>query len=143
MAAISTRAMRASTRFLTLMYRSRSCGRPEIDELDGVVAGADAVDAAETLDDAHRIPVDVVVDQVVAVLEVLAFADAVGGDEEVDFAVLGMDGNLGAALGARGEIGQDVVVVASCRRWCGCRRRRRPGRCGCRARCCAHATSDS
>jgi hypothetical protein len=31
--------------------------------------------------------VDVVVDQPVAVLEVLAFGDAVGGDQQVEFAV--------------------------------------------------------
>ena len=43
--------------------------RPEIDELDGLVRTADAVDTAEALDDAHRVPVDVVVDQLVAVLQ--------------------------------------------------------------------------
>jgi hypothetical protein len=48
---------------------------------------AETVDATETLDDAHRIPVDVVVDDGVAVLEVLALADAVGGDEQIEFAV--------------------------------------------------------
>ena len=35
---------------------------PEVDELDALVGRADAVDAAEPLDDADRIPVDVVVD---------------------------------------------------------------------------------
>ena len=45
---------------------------PEVDELDAVVGRADAVDAAEALDDAHRVPVDVVVDEPVAVLKVLA-----------------------------------------------------------------------
>ena len=48
---------------------------PEVHELDLRVGRADAVDAAESLDDPHRVPVDVVVDQVVAVLEVLALAD--------------------------------------------------------------------
>ena len=50
------------------------------------IGRADAVDAAEALDDAHRVPVDVVVDEVVAVLKVLAFGDAVGADQQVDFA---------------------------------------------------------
>ena len=63
--------------------------RPEVDELDALVGRADTVDAAEPLDDAHRVPVDVVVDDRVAVLEVLAFADAVGGDEQVDLAFTG------------------------------------------------------
>ena len=62
-------------------------GRPEVDELNGVVAALEAVDAPEALDDADGVPVDVVVDEVVAVLKVLAFADAVGGDEQVDLAV--------------------------------------------------------
>ena len=63
--------------------------RPEVDELDALVRRADAVDAAEALDDADRVPVDVVVDEVVAVLEVLALADAVGGDEQVELAFVG------------------------------------------------------
>ena len=62
---------------------------PEVDQLDDAVARAESVDAAEALDDAHRVPVDVVVDQVVAVLEVLALGDAVGGDQEVDLGGLG------------------------------------------------------
>ena len=62
---------------------------PEVDELDALVGRADAVDAAEPLDDADRVPVDVVVDDRVAVLEVLALADAVRGDQQVDFAVAG------------------------------------------------------
>ena len=45
---------------------------PVVDELDDGVLRADAVDAPEALDDPNRVPVDVVVDEVVAVLEVLA-----------------------------------------------------------------------
>ena len=47
--------------------------RPVVDELDDGVSRADAVDAPEALDDPNRVPVNVVIDQVVAVLEVLAF----------------------------------------------------------------------
>ena len=61
---------------------------PEVHQLDAGVGRADAVDAAESLDDPHRVPVDVVVDEVVAVLEVLALADAVGADEHVELAGL-------------------------------------------------------
>ena len=60
---------------------------PEVHELDALVGRADAVDAAEALDDPHRVPVDVVVDEEVAVLEVLALADAVGADQHVDLAL--------------------------------------------------------
>ena len=60
--------------------------RPEVDHLDGGIAAADAVDAPEPLDDADGIPVDVVVNQIVAVLQVLPLGDAVGCNEHVDFA---------------------------------------------------------
>lgn len=54
--------------------------RPVVHELDAGVLAADTVDTPETLDDANGIPVDVVVDQIVAVLKVLAFGNAVRGD---------------------------------------------------------------
>ena len=77
---------------------------PEVDELDALVVRADTVDAAKPLDDAHRVPVDVVVDDGVAVLEVLAFADAVGGDEQIEFPFSGEI--LGTLFGA-GREGRD------------------------------------
>ena len=61
---------------------------PVVDQLDLAVGGSDTVDPAEPLDDPHRIPVDVVVDQEVAVLKVLAFRDAVGADEDVQLSRL-------------------------------------------------------
>ena len=48
---------------------------PEVHELDAFVGCAEPVDAPEALDDAHRVPVDVVVDEPVAILQVLAFRD--------------------------------------------------------------------
>ena len=45
---------------------------------------ADAVDPAKALNQPHRVPVDVVVDHGVAVLQVLPLGNAVGGDEQVD-----------------------------------------------------------
>ena len=50
---------------------------PVVDELDDAVLAADTVDAPETLYDAHWVPMDVVIDEVIAVLQVLSLADAV------------------------------------------------------------------
>jgi hypothetical protein len=55
--------------------------RPVVDELDLSIGGTDAVDTPEALDDADGVPVNVVVIEVVAVLEVLALRDAVGADD--------------------------------------------------------------
>jgi hypothetical protein len=54
---------------------------------------------------------DVVVDEEIAVLEVLAFADAVGGDEEVDVAFGGEV--LGPLLGARRKGGEDAGELSA------------------------------
>ena len=48
---------------------------------------ADAVDAAEALFEAVRIPRQVVVDHQVGVLEVHAFAGGIGGDQDADVGV--------------------------------------------------------
>ena len=82
---------------------------PEIDELDALVGRADAINAAEALNDAHRVPVDVVVDQPVAVLKVLTLGDAVRGDEQVKLALAGKF--LGPLFGARRECGEDGCQV--------------------------------
>ena len=65
------------------------------------------------LDDAHRIPVDVEVDQIVAVLQVLTLADAVGGDEHVNLTVgVGEDGCfLLADWREEGEHGVEVEFL--------------------------------
>src|SRR6185295_6950381 len=83
---------------------------PEVHELDTVVGRADAVNTPEALDDAHRVPVDVVVDQPVAVLEVLAFGNAVGGDQQVEVAFGGEF--LGPLFGAWREGGEDRREIA-------------------------------
>ena len=57
--------------------------RPVVDELDDVICGPDTVDTAEALDDADRVPVDIVVDKVVTVLKVLTLGDTVCGDENI------------------------------------------------------------
>src|SRR6185437_10114308 len=43
----------------------------------------------KALDDAYRVPVNVVVNEPVAVLQVLALGNAVGGEEQVEFALAG------------------------------------------------------
>ena len=54
--------------------------RPEVNEVNRRVDAADTVDTPEALDDADGIPVDVVIDEVVAVLKILTLADAIRGN---------------------------------------------------------------
>ena len=75
--------MRVSTRLFRLMYSSRSMSGQKFTSWITSVPATDAVDPAKPLDDPHRVPVDVVVDEVVAVLEVLALGDTVRGDQDV------------------------------------------------------------
>ena len=44
-----------------------------------------AVDSPEALDNAHGIPVNIIVHQIVGVLEILSFGNAIRGDEDIDF----------------------------------------------------------
>jgi len=83
--------------------------RPEVDQLDGGVGTADAVNAAKALNDTHWIPVDIVIDQRVAVLQILAFGNAIGGNQKVNFPLLRHGGHFGALFGAGGKVGQDVI----------------------------------
>ena len=85
--------------------------RPKIYQLDGVVDAADTVNAAKALDDANGIPVDIVVDEVIAVLKILALGNAVRGDEQINLGVLWHGRNFVAVFGARGKVGEDLVVV--------------------------------
>ena len=57
---------------------------PVIDQLDDIVFRADTIHTSETLDDAYRIPMNIVVDQVVAVLQVLSLRDTVCGYQHID-----------------------------------------------------------
>ncbi len=113
----SAMTMRFSTRSLRLMYSSSEMSGQKFTSWMHGVCGADAVDAAEPLDDPDRVPVDVVVDEVVAVLKVLALGDAVGADEHIDLA--GSFGeNGGFFFGPRREEGeQRLEIVAASRVW--------------------------
>ena len=65
----------------------------------------------EALDDGNRVPVNVVVDDGVRVLQVLALGDAVGGDQQVQLAFIG---ELGRALfGLRRKGGQHAGEVGA------------------------------
>ena len=77
-----------------------------------MVDAADSVNTAEALDNAHGIPVDVVIDQVVAVLKILTLADAVRRDEKVNLAVLWHGRNLRAFFCVRGKVCQNLVEGA-------------------------------
>ena len=81
--------------------------RPEVDELDLPVPGAQTVDTAKTLNHTHGIPVNVVVHQTVAILQVLSLGDAVRGKNDV-YLALGA-GGLRQLLGGGAEVGQDVL----------------------------------
>ena len=48
-------------------------GGPKVDERNPLVAGTDAINTPEALDDTDGVPVDVIVDEKVAILQVLAF----------------------------------------------------------------------
>ena len=86
--------------------------RPKVDKLNVRIFAADAVDAAKTLDDADGIPVDIVVDEVVAVLQVLAFGDAVGSNQKVDAAVVAGHQQT-FVFGNGGKAGENGVEVAA------------------------------
>ena len=83
--------------------------RPEIDQLDHIVFAANTVDPPKPLHQTNRVPVNVVVDQAVAVLQVLAFRNAVGGDQKVNVGAIRHQG--GFVLRAWREAGQHVVQV--------------------------------
>jgi hypothetical protein len=74
-----------------------------------VARASDSVDAAEPLDDADGVPVDIVIDQVIAVLKILAFGNAVRGNNKIDFSVLGHGRDFIALFGARTEICKNLV----------------------------------
>ena len=57
---------------------------PEIDKLDHLVFAANTVNTAKTLNNADRVPMNIVVDKIIAVLEVLTFGDTVGSNQNIN-----------------------------------------------------------
>ena len=86
--------------------------RPVVYQLDGLVARTNAVDTPETLNYAHRVPMDVVIDQVVAILKVLAFGNAVRADQQVQFMGVVRHGE-GFFFGARREKCQQFLKTVA------------------------------
>ena len=84
---------------------------PVVHHLHGGSAAANAVNAPEPLDNAHRVPVDVVVDHSVAVLQVLPLRDAVGGNQQVNVGRAGGGRIRPAAAGHGGKVGEDGVEI--------------------------------
>lgn len=82
--------------------------RPKVHELDFVIETADTVYATEALDNPNWVPVDVVVDEIVAILKVLALRNTVGSDHDVDFAVLRHRLYLRALLGSWREVCENL-----------------------------------
>ena len=81
-------------------------------KLDNAVAAADAVDAAEPLDDAHGIPMDIVIHEIIAVLEVLPFGNAVRCNQEIDICTVGKPERRTVFRDGR-ETRQDFIEIAA------------------------------
>ena len=110
-AEMSSSTIRPLTRCSRLMYSSSSMLGQKLTSWMQLVGRADAVDAPEPLNDADRVPVDVVIDQVVAVLQVLAFGDAIRGDQQIQLSLARPCRR--AFLGARRKSGQDAGKIAA------------------------------
>ena len=82
-----------------------------------------AVDAPKALDETHRIPVDVIVEHSVAVLQVLTLGDAVGGNQQVDVHTVVRRSTLARR---RGKVAEDGVEIIDAGRGAGSV----PGDCG-------------
>ncbi len=83
--------------------------RPEVHQLNRAVHTPDTVNAPKALDDADGIPVDVVIDEVIAVLKVLPFRNTISGDEQINLTILRHGWHLVALLGTRREVSEDLV----------------------------------
>ena len=59
--------------------------RPEVYKLDTVVSAADTVNSPEPLDNANGVPMNVIVDEVVAILQVLTFGNTIGCNQNINF----------------------------------------------------------
>ena len=60
-----------------------------------VVLRADTVDTTKSLNDTHRVPMDIVVNQIVAILQVLTLGDTVGSNQNINLLLhIGEDNRL-------------------------------------------------
>ena len=73
----------------------------KVESVDCLMVASDAVDSSESLDDPHRVPVEIVVDDFVPILQVQAFRQNIGSDERGQLrfarAEIGIPDSLSAA----------------------------------------------
>ena len=69
---------------------------------------ADTVDTPKTLDNTHRVPVNVVIDQIVAVLQILTLGNAVSGNKNINLLCTARHQHIPPLRNGR-EAGQHIV----------------------------------
>ena len=82
--------------------------RPVVNQLDDIVSAAYTVHTAEALDDAHWIPMDIIVDEEITILQVLALGNAVGGNEHINL-LGGIREESSPVFRYGREIGQHII----------------------------------
>ena len=85
---------------------------PKVDQLHRMAGTTDSVDPAKALDDSHWIPVDVIIDQIVTILQVLAFRNTVSGNQQVNLIVLRHVAHFCPLFRPWGKVGQDGCIVS-------------------------------
>ena len=93
--------------------------RPEIHQLYLFIAAPDTVDSPETLDNAHGVPVNIIVDQIIAVLQVLALGYTVCRYQNVNVYRVFLHEDI-PVLGNGREAGQYIIEArpqSFCRRF--------------------------
>src|SRR5579884_4028256 len=89
----------------------QSIVREHVQHPQGVEAGSDAINAARALHHTGRIPVQIIVDEDTAVLQVLPFRKHIGRDHDIYFAVTAC--YLGFVIGTRRELRYQFCALAS------------------------------
>ena len=77
-----------------------------------VIFAADTVNSPKPLNDTHGVPMDVIIDKIVTVLQVLTFGNTVGGNQNVEF-VLASRHQDRFSFRDRGEAGQHRIEVGT------------------------------
>ena len=104
--------MRASTRFFEVDVFVEVLGRPEVYKLHGIIGAADTIDAPEALNDPDGVPVDVIVDEKVAVLEILTFGNAISRYDQIDLVMLRHGRYFAPGFGPGREVREDLIKSA-------------------------------
>src|SRR5438093_9147127 len=86
--------------------------RQEIETVNDIVIAANAINAAEALNELNRIPVEIVIDDVVAVLKVQAFRQYVGRNYREQLLLTGLESVLGICLRRKAAHNTRLAFVA-------------------------------